>query len=288
MIVIMGATGTIGSMLLQRLAKQGIPVRAVSRDANKLSSQIAERGASNITAVSADASNQESLRRAFDGADQLFLAMSNSPRQVEMEASVIHTAAEAGIRHIVKISSPPYDPASPVAVAKWHQEIEGILTQTRLDCTILRPYAFMQNVLRLSPTISSFQAFYGSMGDTACNFVDCRDIADAAAEVLLQREKAGRIYTLTGSEVHSYPQIAERLTNLLHKPIAYINLTSEEHKRDLMEVGHMPEWLASHVVEIQAMSMKLPESPTNDVKQLLGQEPRTMDAFLQEHVRYFQ
>lgn len=287
MIVILGATGTIGSALLKRLVDLGVPARALSREPEKLSAQIGDKGWSTIEVASADASDHESLRRAFAGASQLFLAMSNSPNQIELETSIIRIAAEAGIKHIVKISSPAFERSSPVAVAGWHQEIEKTLSESGLTHTVLRPYAFMQNLLRLVPTVTTQNIFFGAMGDSHCNFIDCRDIADVAAEALTNREAAGQIYTLTGSEIFSYPQIASKLSALLDRPVNYINLEPQVLRNNLIEYGHMPPWLASHVVEIQTMSTVVLERPTDTVKRLLGREPRTLDAFLQEHVQYF-
>ncbi|WCN37651.1 SDR family oxidoreductase [Aneurinibacillus uraniidurans] len=287
MIVIMGATSIIGSALLKRLIDLGVPARALSREPEKLRSQIADLGQSTIEVAAADASDPESLRRAFTGATQLFLTMSNSPRQIELETSIIHIAAEAGIEHIVKISSPAFEKSSPVTVAGWHSEIEKALCESGLTHTVLRPYAFMQNLLRFAPTIVTQDAFFGSMGDSPCNFIDCRDIADVAAEVLTNREVSGQIYTLTGSEVFSYPQIANKLSALLNRPIHYIDMDRHVLLRSLMEHEHMPAWLANHVVEIQAMSTVVPEKPTDTVKRLLGREPRTLDAFLYEYVESF-
>ncbi|MEK5035517.1 SDR family oxidoreductase [Paenibacillus sp. FSL R7-0302] len=287
MIVIMGATGTIGSALVERLVDLGVPVRALSRDPEKLRHQIGEKGRAAIEVAWADAADPESLRRAFTGASQLFLAMSNSPRQIELETSIIQIAAESGIEHIVKISSPAFEQSAPVAVAGWHQEIEKVLRESGLTHTVLRPYAFMQNLMRFAPTITTQNAFFGSMGHSPCNFIDCRDIADVAAEALTNPDVSGQIYTLTGSEILSYPQIADRLSVLLNRPISYINMEPQELLRNLIEHGHMPPWLANHVVEIQSMATAVPERPNDTVQRLLGRGPRKLEAFLHESVDNF-
>ncbi|PEA55118.1 NAD(P)-dependent oxidoreductase [Bacillus pseudomycoides] len=284
MIVMIGATGTIGGALLKRLVNLCVPVRAISRDSEKLRINIGDLDQSLVEIVSADAAEPESLRRAFTGASQLFLAMSNSPRQVELETTIIRIAVEVGIEHIVKVSSPAFNPKYPVAVASWHHEIEKTLAESNITYTVLRPYAFMQNLLRFAPTIATQDVFYGSMGDTACNFIDCRDIADVAAEVLTNSKVAGKIYTLTGAEVFSYPQIASKLSTLLGRKIHYTNMAPQVLRCKLIEHEHMPHWLADHVIEIQAMSMILPEKPTDTVKELLGREARTLDDFLCENI----
>ncbi|MEK3943420.1 MULTISPECIES: SDR family oxidoreductase [unclassified Paenibacillus] len=287
MIVIMGATGTIGSALLERLVDLGVPVRALSREPEKLRDQIGEKSRSIIEVAFVDASDPTSVRRAFTGASQLFLAMSNSPRQIELETSIIQIATESGIKHIVKISSPAFEHSAPVAVAGWHQEIENTLRVSGITHTVLRPYAFMQNLMRFAPTITTQNVFFGSMGVSPCNFIDCRDIADVAAEVLTNDKVSGHIYTLTGSEIFSYPQIASRLSALLNRPISYINMDPQVLLRNLIEHGNLPLWLANHVVEIQTMSRMVPESPNDTVKRLLGRDPRTLDAFLHECVDNF-
>lgn len=288
MIIVIGATGTIGSELLKRLIKLKIPTRALSRDYSKLYNQILECKSPFVELITADATNLNSLRRAFKGGKQLFLALSNSPKQIDLESSVINVAVEAGIEHIVKISSPIFQRTSPVTVAEWHREIERKLRGSGIAHTILRPYAFMQNLLRFAPTIAKQGVFYGSMGDSSCNFIDCRDIADVAVEVLINREKSGGIYTLTGSEILSYPDIASELSIILNRTINYINMDPADLRRNLIHYEQMPIWLANHIVEIQAMSMKVQENPTDTVKELIGKEPRTLSAFLHEHKENFE
>ncbi|MNH94228.1 NAD(P)H azoreductase [compost metagenome] len=287
MIGIIGATGTIGDALLKRLVELDVPARALSREPEKLRVRLGEKERSIIEVASADAAEPESLRHALMGVSQLFMAMSNSPKQIELETSIIQTAVECGVEHLVKISSPSFEEKSPVAVAGWHQEIERNLSESGLQYTVLRPYAFMQNLLRFAPTIAAQHVFFGSMGDSSCNFIDCRDIADVAAEVLTNRKASGQIYTLTGSETFSYPQIANMLTALLERPIRYVNIPSQELYRNLIEQGQLPPWIANHVIEIQAMATVIPERPTDTIRHLLNREPRTLAAFLHEHQEDF-
>lgn len=282
MITIIGATGMIGNVLLRRLMERGIPVRAVSRKPDKLRQQMADLALSGIEICLADANDSESMRRALAGTSQLFLALSNNPKQVELETSIIQMGAQE-VKHVVKISSPAYDERSPVTVAGWHEQIEQALVKSGMTYTMPRPYAFMQNLLRLAPTITTQDVFFGRIGDSPCNFIDCRDIADIATEVLTRDKPVNRIYTLTGSEAFTYAQIADKMSTLFNRPIGFFNLKPEELRTDLIEHGQMPPWLADHVVEIQTMSSVVPEKPTDTVQRLLGRAPRSLDAFLREH-----
>ncbi|MFD3554440.1 NmrA family NAD(P)-binding protein [Streptomyces goshikiensis] len=286
MIVVMGATGATGNALLHSLLALGAPVRALTRTPHRPIPGITGAHQPPVEVQYADATDPDSLRTAFKGGSQLFLAMANSPAQVELETRVIDIAAHTGIGHIVKISAPAAEPDSPVAVSRGHHAVEEHLRASGLTHTILRPYAFMQNLLRLAPTVAQ-GVILGTMGDAPCNYIDCRDIGDVAAAALTRPDIAGGTYTVTGPEAVSYPELASRLTTLMGNQVRYVNLTPDELRDNLIHNAHMPAWLADHVTEIQQLAVTRPETPTTTVTDVLGRPPRTLDAFLHEHHAHF-
>ncbi|MET9487861.1 NmrA family NAD(P)-binding protein [Nocardia sp. NPDC006630] len=279
MIAIMGASGSTGGALLRRLTDLGVPCRALTREPERLRAELP--AAIPVDVRWADAADPASLRNAFTDVRQLFLTMTNSPRQVEFESRVIDLAAHCGIEHIVKISAPAAQPDSPVVISRWHYAIEQHLLRSGIDHTILRPYAFMQKLLTLAPTIQQ-GIIVGAMRDAACNYIDCRDIGDVAAEVLTRPEISRGTYTLTGSETFSHPKLAELLSRLLDRRIHYVDLPPTDFRQTLLDHAHMPLWLATHVMEIQQLARTRPEHPTDTVTRLLGRPPRTLEAFLTE------
>ncbi|MFG2714111.1 SDR family oxidoreductase [Streptomyces goshikiensis] len=286
MIVVMGATGATGNALLHSLLTLGTPIRALTRTPHRPIPGITGSHQPPVEVQYADATDPHSLRAAFKGACQLFLAMANSPAQVELETRVIDIAAHAGIGHIVKISAPAAEPDSPVAISRGHHAVEEHLRASGLTHTILRPYAFMQNLLRLAPTVAQ-GVILGTTGDAPCNYIDCRDIGDVAAAALTRPDIAGGTYTVTGPEAVSYPELASRLTTLTGNQIRYVNLTPDELRGNLIHNARMPTWLADHVTEIQQLAIARPETPTATVIDILGRPPRTLDAFLREHQAHF-
>ncbi|MFD5560170.1 NmrA family NAD(P)-binding protein [Kitasatospora griseola] len=287
MIVVMGATGTTGTALLHSLRALDVPVRALTRTPNRPLPGTVGPHDRQVEVRYADAADPDSLRAAFAGASQLFLAMANSPAQVELETRVIDIAAHSGIGHIVKLSAPAAEPASPVAISRGHHAVEEHLRAAGPTGTVLRPYAFMQNLLRLAPSVAQGLVL-GAMRDAPCNYIDCRDIGDVAAAVLTRRHLAGGTYTLTGPEAVSHPDLAARLTELTGRRIRYVDLAPDELRDNLVHRAAMPAWLADHVVEIQQLAVARPESPTTTVTDILGRRPRTLDAFLNEHRAHFQ
>ncbi|WP_424641008.1 NmrA family NAD(P)-binding protein [Embleya sp. AB8] len=283
----MGATGATGSAVLDRLVTLGIPSRALSRDPAGLRAGLSAEACALVQTHAADAADPQSLRAAFVGASQLFLAMANSPAQVAHETAAIAVAAECGVRHIVKLSAPAATPDSPVAFSRWHHEIEQALDASGLPHTVLRPYAFMQKLVTLAPPILAEGVVLGALGAAACNYVDCRDIGDAAVEVLTRPDLVGETYTLTGSRTFTYPELVDLLSLVLDRPIRYLDLPPQAMYEHLVRRAGLPDWLAAHVVEIQQLAVHRPESPTDTVEKLLGRAPRTVEAFLSENIHQF-
>ncbi|MFJ9608746.1 NmrA family NAD(P)-binding protein [Kitasatospora sp. NPDC101176] len=287
MIVIMGAGGATGGATLRSLAHLGVPTRALSRDPARLAAGLDDRTLALTETAHADAADPHSLREAFRGAHQLFLTMANGPLQLEHELTAIEVALESGVEHVVKVSAPAAEPDSPVAVSRGHHLVEERLRASGATATVLRPYAFMQKLLLLAPGIAAAGVVHGALGQARCNYVDVRDIGDAAAEVLTRPELAGRTYPLTGGRAYGYPELTALLGRLLDRPVQYVDLTPAGLYAHLVERGGMPPWLAAHVVEIQQLAVVRPEAPDDTFARLTGRLPRTMEAFLHEHLHHF-
>ncbi|WUN77847.1 NmrA family NAD(P)-binding protein [Streptomyces erythrochromogenes] len=282
MIVVMGATGATGNAVLHSLLALGAPVRALTRTPHRPIPGVTDAHRPTLEVRYADAADPDSLRTAFEGASRLFLAMANGPAQVAFETRAIDIAAQTGIGHVVKLSAPAAEPDSPVAVSRGHHAVEERLRTLGMRHTVLRPYAFMQNLLRLAPAVAQ-GVILGAMGEAPCNYVDCRDIGDVAAAVLTGPDIAGGAHVLTGPEAVSHPELARRLSVLTEHPIRYVDLAPDELRDHLVQRAQMPAWLAEHVTEIQQLAVARPECPTGDVARILGRPPRTLDAFLHEH-----
>ncbi|AZM92660.1 NmrA family NAD(P)-binding protein [Streptomyces sp. W1SF4] len=287
MIVIMGAAGATGGATLRSLAALGVPARALSRDPARLAAGLDRRTLARTTVLAADAADPDSLRAAFRGARALFLTMANGPHQVRYELDAVQAAADCGVGHVVKVSAPAAEPDSPVAVSRGHHLIEERLRSSGITTTVLRPYAFMQKLLLLAPGIAGAGVFHGAMGGARCNYVDVRDVGDAAAAVLTRPETAGRAYPLTSGRAYSHPELAALLGELLGRPVRHLDLSPSALHAHLVGRAGMPPWLASHVVEIQQLAVAREETPDDTFPRLTGRAPRSLEAFLRENLHRF-
>jgi len=141
MIVVTGATGTIGRKLLRLLADQGAQVKALSRNPPDAETR------PGITWVAADLANREALPGILAGAERLFLLTGNNEDMVRLQKNAIAAAQETGVAHVVKLSALGASDHSKSVIGVWHYNVERALQAAGLAWTILRPHVFMQNLL---------------------------------------------------------------------------------------------------------------------------------------------
>src|SRR3989454_9229658 len=204
LITVTGSTGTIGSELVRLLSAAGVGARALHRDVRKT------RALPNVTWVHADLDDARRLKVALDGTDRLFLLTGNEPDFARTQIGVVRAAEELGVKHIVKLSALGASDHSRSTIAGDHWAVEQALLSTRLQWTILRPHAFMQNWLGdVAESVRAEGVIYAPIGDGRVPFIDTRDIAAVAAEVLLHAEAhAGKKYALTGGAAIGYMDLA--------------------------------------------------------------------------------
>ncbi|NOK64407.1 MAG: NAD-dependent epimerase/dehydratase family protein [Chloroflexi bacterium AL-N1] len=225
---------------------------------------------------------------ACAGTDAVFLLIGTNPDQVRIESHVIEAAQRAGVRRIVKLSAPVVEEPVSVEVAHWHREIEAKLEASGLEYCHLRPYAMMHNWFRNAHTIRNLGRIIGSAGTAPRNYVDCRDVAAIAVQLLLSEQPLqSNAITITGPEAITNQDMAERISRISGSKVPYKNLSREEHYHILVTQAELPHWLAQHIVELEELAIRIPEQGTNQVQQLLGRYPRTMDEFLQEYHSVF-
>ena len=247
MILITGATGTIGRELVKLLARPEEPIRALVHDREKAAS-IALPGVEIFEGDLADSAGFDGL---FKGVNKIFLLTPSIENQAEVERNFIRAADRPEIEHLVKLSALGAATDSPVRFLRAHGESERFLRDTDLPYTILRPNSFMQNFLSFRESIIHEGKFYLPMGGGRISFVDVRDIAVVAGEVLEEHGHVGKEYDVTGGEALSYADAAEKLSFVLGKPVAYVDVPPEAARKGMLEAG-IPAWTADGLLELYA------------------------------------
>jgi uncharacterized protein YbjT (DUF2867 family) len=277
-VLVTGATGNVGSHVVRELEQRGLPVRAFVRDPQRA----AERLGSVETAVG-DFSDPQSIRRALDGVDRLFLSSADGPHKVEHEAAVIDAAATAGVRLIVKASTVNARAGSPLKPFDWNGRSEDHLRRSGVPAVTLASAFYMTNLLAVAEPVRHQGILAAPAGDCAIGMIDPRDVAAVAAVVLAaDGGHVGRTYRLTGPEPVTYARVAEELGGAIGTPVRYVDLPPEAARRGLEAAG-MPDWLVEHLDGVFALIRAGTFEETTDVvRALTGREPRDISVFARE------
>ncbi|WP_395822341.1 SDR family oxidoreductase [Devosia sp.] len=281
MILVTGATGTIGQHLVPSLLESGRHVRALIRPRGDRQVTLPPQ----VNIANGDPAHIATLDAALEGVSQVFLCIGNGPQQEWAEQNIVAQAAKAGVERIVKVSAPVVGDDAPVAIARMHHRIEQAIVATGMAYTFLRPGSFMQNLLQQSPLVAARGQLLGSTGDAPINQIDARDIADVAAVALTSGTIDGAV-PLTGSRAYTMQEIADLISQVTQRRITFVNLTPQEHRR-VLEAQSLPEWLVHHILEIQAMARSHPERPNDKVLRLTGRAPRELPDFLRHQASAF-
>jgi uncharacterized protein YbjT (DUF2867 family) len=280
-IIVAGATGTVGRELVKLLAATQTSARALVRDPSKAKNL-------GIDTVQGDLADPASLDRAFDGANHLFLLSSAAENQVQLQHNALEAAKRARFHHVVKLSGLGANPASPIQIARWHAETEQELKASGIGWTILQPHFFAQNLLGNAPTIRAEGAIYGSVGSGKIPFVDVRDIATVAFATLTQPGYMGRTFVLTGGGAYSYDEAAQLIGKAIGKPVRYVDLAPEVMEKNLVEAG-IPAWFAKQLVLLLGFFRSgAAAEVTPTIQEITRRPARTLEDFVRDHVAAFQ
>ncbi|WP_043625888.1 NAD(P)H-binding protein [Nonomuraea candida] len=189
-VLMTGATGHVGRLVVDRLVRAGAAVRALSRNPDRA------RFGEGVEVVQGDLAQPQSLTPAMDGVDRMYLFP-----HAATAPQVVALAKQAGVRRIVVLSSGAvtagYD-------TDFHLPVEQAVEASGLEWTHVRPGEFMLNKLWLwGPSIRAERVVREPLPDLAWYPVHEQDIADVAAAALLEDGHQGAAYTLNGPELIS-------------------------------------------------------------------------------------
>ena len=272
MILVTGASGTVGSEVVKALAGRGARLRAGYRTR-------AQKVPKGVESVALDYDWPDTVRPALKDVETLFLLSST----VDVERKVVDEAKKAGVKRIVKLSVLRAEDEA-FAFARWHRAVEKYIEASGLLWTFLRPNGFMQNVVTyMGETIRKESAIYASAGNGAASHVDARDIGAVGAKVLTESGHEGKAYELTGPVALTYGQIAASLTEVLGRPIRYVPISHEQYKQAALAAG-TPEGYADALVELNRYYEEGHAARVSPaVRQLTGRDPIAFAQFARDY-----
>jgi len=280
MILVTGASGTVGRPVLEEVAKTGKPVKAMYRGAED-----ARSAPSGVATAIADFADKASLAKALQGIDAIYLVCSPIPQLVELESNVIDACKQAGVAYVV-LNSALGAGDYPKSFPSWHRKVEDKLRASGLGYTILRPNTFMQNIVTYNASsIRAQGAFYSAMGDAKISFIDVRDIAAAAAKILsAPAAHAGKIYEWNGPQAFNYTEVAALISKAAARPVQFVNIPEEAQRQAMIDLG-MPDWQVNALLDLQRYYTveKKGAEITPVLEQILGRPAIRMEQYVNEN-----
>jgi uncharacterized protein YbjT (DUF2867 family) len=278
-VFVTGATGTVGRQVLRALQGGDFEIVAGLRTPETASAELKKAA----KLVRLDYEDEGLDPATFEGADALFFMTPLIERQVARSARVLRAAREAGVKHVVRLSSRSAGWDQSSELRAWHRETEALVRDSGCDWTILRPCSFFQNFATFQrESIRRMSAILLPQGDGMIPYVDAADIGDAVARCLSEpASHQGQSYVLTGARAYGPKGIAAEIGRVIGRPVMYIEVDPEQVQHTMLQAGQ-PQWLVEAGLAVFAHAKSGQEASVDPtLGRLLGRAPGSLSEFVE-------
>jgi len=288
-ILVIGATGGVGSAVSATLIERGVPFRAAIRNLNKANTTApftSDKAKGLVEFVEVDFYNPATLEKAFHGIEKVFLM--TPPGQTGTAYPMVEAAKKAGVKYIVKLSALGADETPERFLwGSEHGQVEQAITKEGIAFTSLRPGYYFTNGFGVRQTIKEKGAMYAALGDAKLSMIDPRDIAEVVANCLTQPGHEGKIYNLCGPDNLSYFDLAQIFSEVIAKPVTYTPI-------DDAQLREMAKTFLKSQSNIDGFSNMMGffrnggyNKSSPDLERVLGHKGRTFRAWIEENAPAF-
>jgi len=274
-ILIIGATGSIGTVVMDDLIRQGRKPVAGVRTPEKARRQWSAAA----EYAPFDFHDPATFPAALAGVDRLFLIAPHAD-PVPSVQGLLRAAAGADVQRVVFSSGRT---TGDIEGKPLHQ-VEQTLRASGLPYTIVRPGWFMQNFLDwLGAWIPTEDKLYLPAGDSRTAFIDVRDIGAVVATLLTEHGHSGRTYELTSDEALDHYEVTRLIGEAIGKAVEYVPLKSDIFIELMVEKGWTRQ-VARHTAELYHYVRAGKEAhPSDDVATILGRAPIRFAQFVEDY-----
>lgn len=278
MILVIGGTGTVGSLVVRELQARNVPVKVLTRDPAK----VLPKG---VTRVVGDLLEPGTIRSVFQEVDAVYMANPSGPSEAHEGLNAIVGAKAAGVKRFVYQSVFGADCVGvPIIASK--AIIEASLKASGMRHVVLRPNNFDQNDVWYREPLMQYAIYPQPLGSVGVARVDIRDIAEAGAIALTSLEADCQVYNIVGPQNLTAADVAAIWSKVLKRPIAPAKESLDEWEAATCKF--MPPRVAYDLRLLFDLFHKsgFKASPTDISRQtqLLGHAPRDFTSFAEECV----
>lgn len=279
-VLVTGATGRVGRVVVDLLIDAGVPVRALTRR-----SEAAAALPPNVEVVTGDLTVPESLDSVVRGVGAAFLLWTAPPATAPAVVERLATHA----RRVVFLSAPHQTPhpffQQPNPMAVLYAEIERLIAVSGLESTIIRPGMFASNALFWwAPAIRDGDDVRWPYGAAETAPVDDRDVAAVVARTLYQDGHAGGDYVLTGPESLSQVEQVSIIGDVLGREVEFEELSPDEFRKETE--GSWPRPVVDMLLAAWGATLGHPAYVTSTVAEILG-SARSFRQWVADHATAF-
>src|SRR5262249_48100516 len=222
--LITGATGDIGSKVVDLLIQRGDRPGVFVRDARKARSRFPDR----VEVFVGDLADPESMRAALKGVDELFL-LNSGPQIPVRDDAAANVAKTAGVKHLVKLSS--MDVQHGLAIGGWHERGEAAVRGRGGPFTFVRPAGFVWDLPAWAPSIKADGVVRTSSRAGRRPFIRSDEITAVAVKALTTGGYAGQSLAIPGPEALSFSEVTARIAGAIGKRLRFQPISADEARQ---------------------------------------------------------
>lgn len=242
MIVVTGATGQLGRLVIAALLKK-VPASSIVAAVRNVEKAV-EVAALGVEVRYADYNLPATWDDALKGADKVLLISSSEIGQRARQHRAVIDAARRSDVKLLAYTSVLHADTSPLGLAAEHKETEAYIRASGVPFVLLRHGWYTENYTAGIPGALAHDAVYGCAGNGRISSATRADYAEADVAVLTADNQAGKVYELAGDTAYTLTELAAEISSQSGKDIKYVNLPEAEYKNALIKAG-LPEPVAA-------------------------------------------
>lgn len=276
-ILVIGASGTVGSEIVRVLKAEGRSVRTTT---SKPTQGVGGKPASEANKVHVNLATGEGLDAAFTGVDRaFFLSPGGYADQYAILAPLIAKAKAAGLKKVVLMTAAGVESADGAPMRRAELD----LIASGVPYNIIRPSWFNQNFVNFwGHGIKTANEIALPVGDGKAGFIDSRDISAVAAKLLTDDSRNGQEFTLTGPEALNHTEVAAIIAEATGKPVTFKDISPDELRPGLLAAGLPADYVELLLVLLSYIKAGYTGTLTGSVQEILGRAPRDFKSYAKE------
>ena len=263
-ILVTGATGSVGRLVVDELLASGQPVRALTVDPDRARPRLPAEA----EVVVGSLARPSTLPPALKGVSAVYLApMARTVRRF------CELAAAEGISRVVALSGSSVGEEHEGSSGHEYGAVEAAVREAGFAWTFLRPGVFMNNTLGWADMVRAGEVA-SAYPDATQTPIDLGDIAAVAARVLTTDGHVGATYVLSGPSAISQREQVATIGSVLGREVRFRELNRAEQRKQWVGYG-IPEQAVDWILDGFEETVRNPQVPTGVVEELLGRPGRT-------------